>query len=212
MKSQAKITNIYIVRHGETEGNIKKIFGLVPRMGLTKRGIRQVRQISEKLSYIPFEIIVSSDLLRAKQTAEIFAKKGRLPVVTSKDLRERSFGRLNGKTGQEIRKELKGLYDEYVKMPRKDKYYFRLVEDMETVEEAVARFMGALQKITTKYKGKNVLVVSHVTPMRGLLIHLGYVDHNQIDSSCIENTAYIKLESDGTNFIVRETFGIRKKV
>src|SRR3989338_499223 len=207
-----KNTTIYIVRHGESECNIKQILGFSPEVKLTDRGIRQVKNLSKNFASFQFECIFSSDLLRAKHTAEILAGEKNIAIRMRKNLRERSYGRLNGKTQKEIKAELKDLYDQYLTMNDKDKYYFKLVEDMETVEEAVSRLMIVLKEIIRVYSGRTTLVVSHVTPMRGLLVHLGFVDYHEIDSNCIENTAYIKLESDGTNFFVREAVGIRKKI
>lgn len=211
MKKQP--TTIYIVRHGESEGNIKKILGLTPKVKLTNRGIQQVKAISKRLATIQFNALFSSDLIRATQTAEILAKERKIAIIMNKTLRERSYGELNGKTTQEMKERLKGFYDEYEKMSNKSKYYAKLVKNMESVEEAVSRFIIALRKITTMYDKKTVLVVSHVTLMRGLLIHLGFADYHEIDSSvsCIQNTAYIKLESDGFDFFIKETFNIRKK-
>lgn len=208
---QIKSTTIYIVRHGQTEGNIRQIFGLAPELSLTDHGKQQVKKLSKKLSLIHFDYMFSSDLLRAKQTAEILAKGRKIPIATSEALRERSYGRLNGKTAKEIKRELKDVYDQYLKMSNQDKFYFKLVEDMETVDEVVLRFTSVLREIAKAHRGKTILIVSHVTPMRGLLVDLGHVDYNEIDSSCIENTAHIKLESDGINFFVKETSGIQKK-
>lgn len=207
---QTKTTTIYIVRHGESAGNTKKLFGLVPEVNLTYKGIQQVKELSKKLSNIQFDYIFSSDLKRAKQTAEILSKKMDISIAIMEDLRERSYGRLNGKTKQEIKDELKDRFDEYWKMNSKDKHYFKLVKDMETVSEVVLRFTAVLKEIANAYRGKTILVVSHVTPMRGLLVDLGYVDYHEIDSSCIENTAYIKLETDGIDFCIKETSGIQK--
>lgn len=206
-----KNTTIYILRHGESEGNIKQILGFSPEVKLTDKGIQQVKDFSNIFSSIQFECIFSSDLLRAKHTAEILAEEKKIPIKIRKNLRERSYGRLNGKTQKEIKTELKDLYNQYLKMNDKDKYYFKLVEDMETVDDVVSRLMSILKEIIRVYSGRTILVVSHVTPMRGLLVHLGYVDYHEIDSNCIENTAYIKLESNGIDFSIKETFGIRKK-
>lgn len=207
---QTKITTIYIVRHGESEGNVKQILGFSPEVKLTDIGIQQVKTLAKSFSSIQFDSIFSSDLLRARHTAEILAIEKRIPIKIRKNLRERSYGRLNGKTQREIKTELRDLYEQYLKMDNKNKYYFKLVEDMETVNDVVSRLIIVLKEITRVYKGKTILVVSHVTPMRGLLVRLGFVDYHEIDSNCIENTAYIKVESDGIDFCIKETSGIQK--
>lgn len=62
------------------------------------------------------------------------------------------------------------------------------------------------------YAGKIVVVVSHVTLMRGLLIHLGYADYHQISREGMANSSHILIESDGTDFFLKETLGITKKL
>lgn len=204
-------TTIYIIRHGESEANIKKLYGLNTDYGLTDKGRQQIQELSQKFKGMDIAAVYTSDLIRAKQTAEILAKERDLAVITKEALRERSYGRLNGKTVDQMREELQEIYEAYETMGNKDKYYFKLVDDMETVDEVVGRFLTILREIAVAYEGKNVIVVSHVTLMRGLLIHLGYVDHDQIDGRLIDNAAYIKLEGDGVDFFVKETSGIYTK-
>ena len=59
--------------------------------------------------------------------------------------------------------------------------------------------------------GKTILVVSHGGVMRYLLIHLGFGTYTNLPTGSIGNTAYIKLETDGVDFFVKETKGITKK-
>jgi len=58
------------------------------------------------------------------------------------------------------------------------------------------------------YPKKNVLVVTHGAVMGTLLIHLGFINPDDILPGWITNTAYIILDSDGVDFFVKETYGI----
>jgi broad specificity phosphatase PhoE len=206
-----KPANLYIVRHGESEGNVKKVYGRTPEVKLTETGKDQARKRAEEFAHINFAAAFSSDLVHARQTAEIILHEKNLTIGLKEALRERSYGRLDGKTREEMQDELKDLFTAYEKMSYKDRYYHKLVEDMESVDEAVSRFILILREIATAYNGENVLIVSHVTMMRGLLIHLGFANYDQLASHDIENTAVIKLESDGISFTVKETIGVYKK-
>jgi broad specificity phosphatase PhoE len=55
------------------------------------------------------------------------------------------------------------------------------------------------------------LAVSHGGAMRALLMHLGYATFDELRGRSVENTAYIKLDSDGIDFFVKETKGINKQ-
>src|SRR3989344_5835107 len=94
---RAKLTTFYIVRHGQTEWNTK---GLLQGHGdspLTYLGVKQAEQIRDELKSIHFDAIFSSDLLRAKRTAEIVALERKIAVKTTQALRERDFGHFEGK-------------------------------------------------------------------------------------------------------------------
>jgi probable phosphoglycerate mutase len=86
---------IVLVRHGETEGNATRVLQL-PDIPLNARGIRQAERVAERLWALGVARIVSSDLLRARMTAEAIAAKVGLPIETSALLQERNFGDLRG--------------------------------------------------------------------------------------------------------------------
>lgn len=202
----------YIVRHGESEANVLGLFGSTVETGLTEKGRVQARELAKAFSSkVTFDLVFASDLLRARQTAEILVAEKELAVITSKAIRERSYGRLNGKTEQQIREELGELYVKYEAASDKEKFSAKLVEDMESAEEALQRILRFIREIAVAYSGKTILVISHNTLMRTLLIHLGFADHHEIDRKCIANTAYLKVKCDGADMVLKETFGITKK-
>jgi broad specificity phosphatase PhoE len=90
---------IIIVRHGETQENKNRIIQGQQPGQLTETGRRQVRDLSLKLrKYGRFDQIISSDLERAKETADLISKE--LPpckIVQEEQLRERCYGQLEGK-------------------------------------------------------------------------------------------------------------------
>ena len=86
---------IVLVRHGETDGNATRVLQ-TPDVPLNARGIRQARALAERLHGLGIARIVSSDLLRARMTAEPIAARVGLPIETSPLLQERNFGDLRG--------------------------------------------------------------------------------------------------------------------
>lgn len=63
--------DLYVIRHGQSETNVDRRFGGWAQVSLTEKGMDQARQTHEKLKEITFDRIISSDLLRAKQTTEL---------------------------------------------------------------------------------------------------------------------------------------------
>lgn len=89
---------LYIVRHGETRENLQRILqGHMPGT-LTEKGKEQVKESAEILSKsgISFRCIVSSDLTRAMDSANIIAQELHIPIISTKMLRERDWGIFTG--------------------------------------------------------------------------------------------------------------------
>lgn len=97
---------IYIVRHGETEENLQRILqGHMPGT-LTEKGKEQIRRAAEQLSNETIKLtesssktftrIVSSDLKRAMDSAQIIADKLNIPIIPMEILRERDWGKFTG--------------------------------------------------------------------------------------------------------------------
>ena len=90
---------IFLIRHGESEANAKNIHqGQRVDAGLSEKGREQARKIAERLKNEKIESIYSSDLKRARETAEEIAKQHGLKVIFDKRLREFDSGHfLKGK-------------------------------------------------------------------------------------------------------------------
>ena len=127
----------------------------------------------------------------------------KLLVETTKALRERRFGKLEGRPHEEL-KILKELREK-----AQISGYRSL--GVETDDEMILRLITFLREIAIAYLGKKVLVVSHGGMMRNLLVHLGMGTHGGMPPKSVANTAYIKLTSDGVDFFVKETKGVDLK-
>lgn len=207
-KSKKNYCTFLIVRHGETKLNVE---GLVQGHSidspLTEEGIKQVKTVARTLSKMKFDLVYSSDLLRAVRTAEIIALEHRLAVQTSQLLRERKYGRFEGKP-VELLKHFNKLFD---LMTEDERVRHRVDKDAESDEELVTRFITFLRETAVIYPGKQILVVSHGGLMRVFLQHIGFWPDKYFSTSRIANAAYIKLLSDGIEFFVEETKGIKRE-
>jgi broad specificity phosphatase PhoE len=204
-----KYTTFYIVRHGETEWNVKKLLQGQGDSPLTTTGITQASLLGKKLQHIHFDAVFSSDLLRAKRTAEIITLDRNIAVTTTELLRERSHGKWEGKPYHIYNTALKDFLEKRDKLSQEEKKSFRY-PDMETDAELLARFITFLREIAVGYPGKTILAVTHGGMMRTLLIHLGFGTYEELPSHAVSNSAYFQLQSDGIEFEIKETHGISK--
>ena len=86
---------IFLVRHGETDGNAARILQR-PDVPLNERGVRQAEQLARRLCARGFVAILCSDLVRARMTADPLAAGSRIAIEESPLLAERNFGDLRG--------------------------------------------------------------------------------------------------------------------
>jgi broad specificity phosphatase PhoE len=139
------VTTLLLVRHGETDWNADgRLQGHTDRP-LTDFGRRQARQLAEELEREELEAIYSSDLARARETAEIVGERLELPVVLDADLREKDWGNWEGLTAVE-----------------RDRVEF-VGESTEAHQE---RMLHALRRIAERHPDGHVLVVTHGGSMR----------------------------------------------
>lgn len=196
----------YVVRHGETEWNVNEKIQGHHDSPLTKKGILQIKNTASQLSKVKFDAAYSSDLLRAKRTGEIIALEHKLAVQTTKLLRERNFGHLEGKTAEELKK----TYELYEKISDEERFKHKISEDIESDEEIVSRFITFIREVSILHPGETILITTHGGMIRALLVHLGWSGYKNFFVKNIGHAAHIKLLSDGVDFFIKETKGIKR--
>ena len=135
-------TTIFLVRHGETVDNASQTMQGQTQGKLNDHGRMQACELAAALSSVDAEAVVSSDLHRAVETAEILAEGRPLNVVTTPLLRERDWGDFTGK----FIPILKG-------QPFPD--------NVETLDALLLRAKHFLEWVKQQYSGKTVLAVGH---------------------------------------------------
>jgi broad specificity phosphatase PhoE len=136
------MTELYLVRHGETVDNVNKIMQGQTQGQLTPEGEHQARLLAQQLADTHFDFFVSSDLKRAIDTCRIIAEERGMPVQTTPLLRERDWGGFTGKYIPDL----------------KDAVW---PADIETLDAMKQRASAFLDYIKTEYCGKKVLAVGH---------------------------------------------------
>lgn len=197
------LTTFYIVRHGETDWNVQKKLQGQTDIPLNDMGINQAKELAKEIKHIHFDEIISSDLLRARKTAEIIALERDLEVKTTQILRERMYGKMEGMT----RNEMHELYKNWKELTEKEKWGHKIVNE-ETLEEASIRFITYLRETAIANPSKNILIVCHGGLMRPFLVKLGYGDFETIGG--FDNCGYIHVESDGVDFFIKNVKGVKE--
>ena len=198
-----KNCRFYIFRHGKSEGNVYKLIQGHKDFPLTPEGVQEAKEACRLLENEEFVEIFSSDLSRARQTAEIIASEKHLAVKATYLLRDKSFGQYDGIAKEQFKNEMRVQLAEHEAMANEERAKHRLTPDMESDEEVVSRLLNFIRFTAVANPGKKVLVVSHSNVVRDLLVRFGYCGEKQLPSGAIKNCGYMVLDSDGADFFVR---------
>lgn len=93
---------LYLVRHGETELNVKKVYYGRTDCGLTEKGKEQAVSLKAAFSAVPLELVLESPLKRAKDTSSLLLGEKEVIRQTDGRLQELNFGGWEGKSYQEL--------------------------------------------------------------------------------------------------------------
>jgi probable phosphoglycerate mutase len=147
---------LYVVRHGESVFNIEGRYGGIIDIPLTPKGLEQAKQLAEKLNEINFEIIITSSLMRARQTAEIINEVFNVPFVVSDEFKERNMGVYGGLTKDEIIEKYPDLWERKCTRQWND-----APTNGETYQQFDERITKGLKNLEDEYPDKSVLLVTH---------------------------------------------------
>ena len=150
-------TELILIRHGETDWNRELRFQGHVDVPLNDIGHEQARRLGLRLAREPVQQVVSSDLMRAQQTATPAAQQLKLPIVTTVGLREQHFGVAEGLRAEEIRELHPRAWEDWL-LFRED---HAAMPEGESPRAFHARILEALGRIVAAHAGQNVLVVTH---------------------------------------------------
>ena len=159
------VTTLRLLRHGETAHTIEKRFsGTAHDPELSERGRRQAEAAAAYLASAGApEVVVSSPLGRARQTAQIVADKLGLDVEIEDDLRECAFGDWDGLTFGEVQQRWPDELTAWLASPA------LAPPGGESLVAVAARVSAAQDRLLAAHAGRTVLVVAHVIPIKQLI-------------------------------------------
>lgn len=150
-------TLLSTVRHGLTELNRDRRVGGRYDAPLIEEGRRQAREANRVFDGTPFDVVISSPLSRALETAEIIAGVSRDDIMVEEGCTERSFGEMEGLTPAQVRERLPQV--RYVRIGHVD--YSLNPPGGETFEQLHERARRFLERTLELHGGKEILLFGH---------------------------------------------------
>ena len=155
------MTRIFLIRHGETEWNATGRLQGRSNVQLSAVGRHQARLLAAHAPFPTADAVYSSDLIRARTTAEILAERFDLPVQLMSELREAAFGDWEGQSIRELAENLTSGFEKFFTDPELCR-----PPHGETFADCQERVVNALRKIVADNENRRVIVVSHGAAIR----------------------------------------------
>ena len=151
------MTEFVVIRHGETDWNLEHRFQGQADPPLNATGLAQAERLARRLSAEPADVLVSSDLQRARQTAAALARTWGAAAQLRPGLREQAFGQLEGLQVPIIQAEHPQLWAQWLEQ-RAD---FALPGGGESLRSFFARVLADIDELARRHAGARVAVVTH---------------------------------------------------
>ena len=160
---------IYFIRHGESEANIAKMYNSRDENihGLTNNGREQIKRSAHEISNVKFDGFFASNLLRARESADIISEKIGKKYEVYHDIREIDMGFIEGTSGFSADRAYREVLCKWLSEGDVD----ARVEGGESCKEIRERFQTFIKKIKEKYGDKleTIVVVSHAGFIRSVV-------------------------------------------
>jgi broad specificity phosphatase PhoE len=156
-----RVTTLLLARHGETDWNRARRWQGHADRPLTDRGRAQAAALGDRLADMALDAVYSSDLRRARETAEAVALPHGLDVIELPELREVDVGSWEGLTRDQAEAKFPDGFRRWLAGGTG-------WEDGETYAEMSRRVLAVVERIATDHEGGRILIVSHGGPIRAI--------------------------------------------
>jgi len=189
---------LYLIRHGRTRWNKEEVFRGTADVPLDEMGRREAEKVAEALCGRGIEVVYSSPLSRAKETAEAIAARCGAPLHIMEELRDLDFGEWQGLSRLEVQERYPDLYFLWEREPHR--VVFPGGEDLDAVRK---RATGALERIKEAHPHQGVALVSHRVVLKVLTCFLLGLDNSHFWHILQDTAAISCFRFDGTKWIVQ---------
>ena len=183
-----KETEIILIRHGETEWNSQKRMQGHSNSDLSSVGQAQIQALGQWMKNVPFDLIYSSDSLRAKQTAEAITQFSGHELQFDQRLREKNLGVFEGLTSEEARERHPEVFRLF--KTAGSKY---VIDEGESTQQLQDRALEIVNEIRIKHPEERVLLVTHGGLIRVVMKHSLGLSLETPTRFLIRNTGVFRL-------------------
>ncbi|MFO7633002.1 MAG: histidine phosphatase family protein [Caldilinea sp.] len=162
------MTELWLVRHGQTDWNLQGRYQGQADPPLNKTGLQQADLAAEKLAGRRYAALYSSDLERARVTAEAIGRKLGMEVLVDPRLREVNQGDWEGLLVTEIQTRYPAEWE----ARQRDRLHFRSPGGGESVQDVATRIWAAVDDLATRHPHESLILVSHGLALATILCRI----------------------------------------
>jgi len=176
---------IIFLRHGQAENNTNRVLaGRRPGVPLTLTGLEQSEKIAKFLKPFNISTIYSSPIERAKKTAEIVSEHNSLEIKTDERLIELDMGKFTGMPYDEIFEKHGNVFLKFYESDLEIAH-----NGVETFVELKKRILDMVDFVIREHSDENVLLVTHMDPIKALISAIMGLEANSLFELIIENAS-----------------------
>jgi len=188
--------SIVFLRHGQATNNTERILaGRSPGVPLTENGLLQAKNIAKFLESMNISVIYSSPIQRAKQTAEIVAQHNSIDCIMDDRLIEIDMGKFTSMPYDEIFASHGNVFL---------KFYLGEAEiahnGVESFNEVKRRVLSIVDFVTKSHNGQNVLLVTHMDPIKAMLSTVWDLKAETLFELILENASLTIFKEESGKF------------
>ena len=183
------MTRLVLIRHGETDWNVEGRYQGQADPPLNARGIAQAQALAAALAPLAIDVLYSSPLKRAWQTAEIVAQRLDVPLYPEPRLMEIHQGEWQGRLRSEIAAQYPEIFQKWLTDP-----WHVTPPGGESLQEVQARVYAAVDEILARHRDQTVGLVTHRIPIALLKVRFQGLDPNAVRTLQLPNTYWEVLD------------------
>lgn len=183
------MTRIFFVRHGQTGWNAAFRYQGQTDIALNEFGLAQAELVARRLKREQIKFVVTSDLCRARVTAEKIAELCEVPLRIEPAFREINFGLWEGQTYDAVRKKWPDLLQKLYDCPDEI-----VIPGGESFNQVQTRAMAAVERLIKEYQDESIVILSHGATIRTIICDALNLGLNQVWNLRQDNTAVNMIE------------------
>ncbi len=187
-----KMTDIYLVRHCEAMGNVKRLFQGTTDLDISELGATQLTFLTKRFENIPLDKVYSSPLIRTQKTAKAIIGSRNMEIITEEGLIELHGGIIEGKSVKETFGKMPELLDAWENHPQDF-----APKDGESMRHAYDRIWKTVLKLVDENKNKTIALATHGGVIRCLNCRILHNDITKLKEIPVsDNTGITHIRFD----------------